>query len=116
MEILAEAARYCGISFLVIGCFFEIVGAIGVLRLPHFLTRAHAVTVASVGGAVLPLIGVALMSLSYTELGLGRIYLACLCIVTALLILIVVPTGSHALVRAALRTKMEIAEEQSRGS
>ncbi|MEM4789671.1 MAG: monovalent cation/H(+) antiporter subunit G [Ignisphaera sp.] len=116
MEILVEVARYCGVSFLVLGCLFEIVGAIGIIRMPDFFTRAHAVTVASVGGAVLPLIGVAMISLSYTELGLGRIYLTCLCIVTALLLLIVVPTGSHALVRAALRTKMKIAEEQSRGS
>ncbi|MEM1526654.1 MAG: monovalent cation/H(+) antiporter subunit G [Ignisphaera sp.] len=116
MEVLTEIAKYCGATFLILGGFFEIIGAIGFIRMPDFFTRAHAVTVASVGGAVLPLIGIALISLSHTELGLGRVYLASLCLITALLLLIVVSTGSHALVRAALRTKTRAVDDRNRGS
>lgn len=101
MEVIIEIIKYCGAFFLLLGGFFEIVGAIGITRMPDFFTRAHAATVAAVGGAVLPLLGIALISLSFTELDLSRLYLAGLCVITALLLLIIVPSGTHAIVRAA---------------
>lgn len=90
-----------GLVLLFIGAFFELVAAIGMLRLPTFYTRMHALTIGAVGGTVVPLIGVALLAFTRIDVGPQRFYLAALCIVSAMLILIVAPTGSHTLVRSA---------------
>lgn len=97
-EILVEVARYIGLSLLVIGGIFEIIGAVGILKLPSFYLRAHAVTMTVVGGSVTPLIGLALISVA--EKGFEGVYLATICTLVAVLILITAPTGSHTLVRA----------------
>jgi len=99
-EVLVEVARYFGLSLLVVGGVFEIIGAIGVLKLPSFYLRAHAVTMTVVGGSITPLIGLA--SISIAEGGAEGAYLATLCVIVAILILITAPTGSHALVKASI--------------
>ncbi|MEL9940810.1 MAG: monovalent cation/H(+) antiporter subunit G [Ignisphaera sp.] len=90
-----------GLIFISAGAFFEFVAAIGFFRMPNFYTRVHALTIGAVGGTVLPLIGVALLAISKVGADPSRLYLATLCIISAIIILIVAPTGSHALVRSA---------------
>lgn len=99
-EVLVNLARYFGLLLLVVGGVFEIIGAVGVLKLPSFYLRAHAVTMTVVGGSVTPLIGLAIVSIA--ERGLEGVYLAATCTVVAILILVTAPTGSHALVRASI--------------
>lgn len=91
-----------GLALLLVGAFFELVGALGVLRFSNFYSRIHAVTVTVFGGTVTPLIGLALILLSRPDLGEGRVYLALICIASSIIILLVAPTGSHALLRAVL--------------
>lgn len=112
-------ARYLGLTLVLAGCFFEFIAAVGVLKVKDFFVRAHVVTLSVIGGTIAPLIGIALISLTLGDLGLGRFYLAALCIVTSMLLLVTAPTGSHALMRAAYisKTKKELNEgaEMSKG-
>ncbi len=82
------------------GGFFLMVSTVGLLRLPDFFTRAHAVGKSETLGALLVLSGLAI----HGGIGLD----------SAKLFLIVIfigvtnPTGIHTLTRAALRSGMVI--------
>lgn len=105
MAFFTDAVELAGAILLIIGGFFELVGAIGILRFPNFFSRIHATTASAIGGTVAPLIGLALIALAQVEMGWTRLYLAFLCIASAVLILFVAPAGSHALIRAAYVSK-----------
>ncbi len=94
-----------GLTLLLIGAFLEIMGAIGMTRLQGFFNRVHAATVSAIGGSVTPLIGVSLLSLALEELGIRRFYVAGNSLTAALLILILAPAGTHALARAAYKSR-----------
>jgi multicomponent Na+:H+ antiporter subunit G len=89
-----------------IGAFCSIVASIGMLRFPNFFVRLHAATVGSIGGAFLPIIGAGLIALGsdflepYKWLFFGSL------IITAILVMLVSPAGSHALARATHRAKV----------
>jgi len=74
------------------GCLFFLAGTIGLLRLPDFYCRLHATTKCDAVGAVLILLGVALIAGADTQT--VRI--------VALIALIAIssPTAGHALARA----------------
>jgi len=95
---------FLGEALIAIGVFFDIIASIGMLRLPDFYSRVHALTVGTIGGAVVPLIGVALVALGAPFLGVYRLYLAGAAIVTAILLLMLAPTGTHVIARAAYRS------------
>lgn len=78
------------------GLFFLIVAAIGMVRLPDFFTRAHAVALTDALGAFLLLAGLALHQ------GFGSNMFRIL-VVLALLYLLN-PVIAHATARAALRS------------
>lgn len=82
--------------FLLLGGFFALIAAIGVLRLPDVLMRMHASTKAGVLGSSLILIG-------------GAIYLNEIEITVRVLAIIVFlmltsPIGAHMIGRASVRT------------
>ncbi|MEM1532517.1 MAG: monovalent cation/H(+) antiporter subunit G [Desulfurococcaceae archaeon] len=106
LQLLLETLKYVGAVLLLLGGFFEITGAIGVLRMPSFFTRMHAVTTSAVGGTVIPLLGIFIVSLTKVELGWSRVYLALLCIASSILILIIAPAGTYALIKAASASKV----------
>jgi len=85
---------------LAVGALFLLVSCVGLLRLPDFYTRAHAVGKSETLGSILILTGLALHN--------G----ASLTSVKLLLILVVIaitnPTATHALTRAALRSGLKI--------
>lgn len=101
--------EYLGLFLLGVGCFFELSGAIGVLRFPDFYTRAHATTMTIIGGTVIPLIGVALISIAWS--GLEGSHLAMICVISSVIIMITAPTGTHMIMRAALLGKLKGAKE-----
>lgn len=76
------------------GVFFLITGAIGYWRLPDFFTRMHAIGKADTLGALLSLLGVAVLC-GFTLVGLKFV-------VAAVFIFIANPNSTHALSRAAL--------------
>ena len=81
-------------TFLVIGAVAMLVGGIGILRLPDLFTRLHAVGIIDTLGVAAILIGLAFMA------GWGLVLIK-LIIIFALLMLLN-PSASHALARAAV--------------
>lgn len=83
------------IGLILIGLFFLMVAAIGMLRLPDVFTRSHAVSLTDSLGAAFLLLGLALYQGFTTNL---------LKILVVLVILYLLnPVIAHATVRAALR-------------
>lgn len=97
---------YIGEILVGIGVLCDLIGAIGMLRFPNFYLRLHAATVGTIGGAFVPLIGVALIAIGSNYLGMYRWFVAGGAIITAFLILILAPAGAHALARATHRAKV----------
>ncbi len=97
---------YVGWALLVIGAIADLIAAIGLNRFPNFFVRLHAATIGTIGGAFYPLLGVALIAFGAEFLGPYRFFMGGAALVTAFLILLLAPAGSHALARAAHRSKV----------
>ena len=91
MTLLVNAASWV---CLVMGGFFCVVGAIGILRMPDFYTRMHAASVTETLGAGLLLLGLILQA--------GLTLIAAKLVALGLLIFFASPTATHALASAAL--------------
>ena len=93
--------------FLLLGGFFALIAAIGVLRLPDVLTRMHASTKAGVLGSSLILIGAAIY-LAETEVT-ARV------VATILFLMLTSPIGAHMIGRASVSgfKKKHVAGEKS---
>ena len=87
------------VIFMLIGAFFLTVSCIGLIRLPDFYTRTHAVGKSETLGAMLVLGGLAL----YNGFALSTVKI----LIILLFVLIANPTATHALLRAALRSGLE---------
>jgi multicomponent Na+:H+ antiporter subunit G len=85
---------------LVGGAIFLLVSSVGLLRLPDFYTRAHAVGKAETLGSMLILAGLAL----HNGAALSSVKLLLLLVVIA----ITNPTATHALARAAWRSGLKM--------
>ena len=105
------------ITFLVLvvgaALFFHTVAAIGVLRMPDFYTRLHAVAKAETLGVVL--------TAAALILWVGPSLLAAKIAFVAVFLFLANPTATHAISRAALRSGMrpwqrEPAEGSPRGT
>ncbi len=94
---------YTGLALAFIGAICDLLGSLGLLKFPNFYIRLHAATIGAIGGAVIPLFGVTLIALGADFLP-HKYVIAGASFVTALLILIIAPTGSHALAYAAHKT------------
>ena len=83
-------------ALLAAGCFFSLVGAIGLNRLPDFYTRSHACGMTDTMGAGLILAGLMVYALYPLQI-------AVLIKLVAVLIFLLVtsPISSHAVTRAA---------------
>ncbi len=90
-----------GLTLIAVGVFYDFIGAIGLLRLPNFFTRLHAATAGAIGGAVVPMIGAALVALGADYLGPPRFFLAGAAFASSILLMILSQAGSHAIARAA---------------
>jgi multicomponent Na+:H+ antiporter subunit G len=85
--------------FLFIGSFLCISGGVGILRFPDFYTRMHAVGVTDTLATAMILIG---LMLQYPD-GLVIIKL----IIILLMTLLIGPTASHALAKAAMKNDLK---------
>lgn len=77
-----------------LGCIFCLIGTLGLLRMPNFITRTHAASLIDSLGAILILSGLIL------EAGLSLITIKLLFILAFLLL--TGPTAIHALVNTAI--------------
>ena len=85
--------------FIALGCFFTVVGALGLIRMPDVYTRMHAGSVIDTTGAGFLLVGLMLQA------GLSLIMLKLLFIL--LIFFFTGPVVSHALAQAALSADIE---------
>jgi len=81
---------------LLAGAVFALTAAVGIVRLPDFFSRTHAISVLDTGGAALLLLGFGLQ----TGLSLDSVKLA----LVLIFILLTGPTAAHALARSALHS------------
>jgi multicomponent Na+:H+ antiporter subunit G len=87
-------------AFMVGGAFFLLVSALGLLRLPDFFSRSHAVGKSETLGSLLFLVGLGIhngFALESAKLGLILFFIG-----------VTNPSGIHVLSRAALRKGLEI--------
>lgn len=85
-----------GMAMVCIGLFFLAVSAIGLIRLPDFYSRAHAVGKSETLGVILVLLGLAL----YNGIAISSLKL----IIILIFIAIANPTATNAIARAAYMT------------
>lgn len=83
--------------FILAGCGFLLVGAIGVLRMPDFYTRLHAAGLTDTMGASFLVAGMLLQS-GLTLTGLKLVLILLFVIFTS-------PIATHALINAAFTAK-----------
>lgn len=95
-----------GEILVAIGIFCDLMGSIGMHRFKNFYLRLHAATVGTIGGAFVPLIGASLIAVGSEFLGYYRWFMAGGALVTAILILILAPAGTHALARATHKARV----------
>ncbi len=84
---------------LIAGAFFLLIGSIGIVRLPDFFTRTHAIGKSDTLGVILALAGLGLaegLTLNSAKL-----------LVAAVFVALTVPVGTHALARAAHRSGLQ---------
>lgn len=85
-----------GLAIMAVGMFFLLVSSIGLIRLPGFFARVHAVSKSETMGTTLILAGLIVhegLTLVSLKLGLILVFVA-----------IANPVGAHLLTRAAIRT------------
>lgn len=87
---------------LFIGCFFTLVGAIGLYRLPDFFCRLHGPAKATTMGVG----GVLIASMLYFSLNTGPISVHELLI--TLFLMISAPVTAHMLSKAAIQQKLKL--------
>ncbi|MFA4640490.1 monovalent cation/H(+) antiporter subunit G [Pyrococcus kukulkanii] len=91
-----------GAILITIGGICDLFGAIGLLKFPNFYVRLHAATIGTIGGAVIPLFGVALLALG-TDIP-HKYAIAGASLITGMITLLAAPAGATALAYAAHKT------------
>ncbi|CAN5307749.1 hypothetical protein BH23BAC3_BH23BAC3_06420 [soil metagenome] len=81
--------------FIVLGIIFMLAGSIGMLRLPDFYSRSHAISKSDTLGVIF-VIGGLIIYEGFTQSSLKLLFII-------LFIALSNPIGSHALARAALK-------------
>jgi multicomponent Na+:H+ antiporter subunit G len=92
---MIEIQSIISIIFIVAGILFMLMGSIGILRLPDFYARTHAVGKSDTLGIVFVIVGLIIFE-GFTQSSL-KLFLI------VLFIALSNPIGSHALGRAALK-------------
>jgi len=92
--------EWIALPFVVAGAFFLFVSAVGLIRLPDFFSRAHAVGKSETLGSLLILIGLVFHH--------GFVFESGKLILIVIFVAITNPTGIHTLTRAALRAGLDV--------
>lgn len=98
---MTTAITAAALGLIAAGLAFHLVAAVGVLRLPDFYTRLHALSKADTLGTLLALGGIAVWE--------GASLTAVKVLLIAVFFFLANPAGAHALARAAYRTGLEAA-------
>ena len=91
--------------FIGIGLFFNLVGTVGLHRLPDMYTKLHAATKCTTFGSIFLIIAVIMQAANIWAQGETSQSVMCIHAVLALVALLVTnATGAHAIARAAHRS------------
>lgn len=85
-------------ALIAAGCFFILVGAIGLVRMPDIYTRAHATSIIDTVGAGFLILGL-MLQVGFTLVALKLLFLLAISF-------FMLPVVSHALAQAALHEKI----------
>lgn len=96
---------YMGIALTFAGGLLDVIAVLGFFKFKDFYTRLHAATVGAIGGGFYPLIGVSLIVLSLDVSTQVKLSFVGVCLLSAAAIALGVPSGTHALARAAYRSR-----------
>jgi multicomponent Na+:H+ antiporter subunit G len=91
-----DFSHYLAALLVLLGSFFALVGAIGLVRLPDVYTRSHAASKAGTVGSGLAMLAIAVSS--------PEIYVATRAIAGLLFFLLTAPVAAHLLMRAAYKS------------
>jgi multicomponent Na+:H+ antiporter subunit G len=91
----AELCNYLTAILILLGSFFALVGAIGIIRLPDVYARSHAASKAGTIGSGFALLAVAVSA--------SEVYVATHAIAGLLFFLLTAPVAAHLLMRAAYK-------------
>ena len=94
---MISVLNYIGCSIVIIGCVFNILSAIGCIRMPNFYTQLHAAGVGDSCGSILALLGLILVN------GFNLISLKIFLLIPILLIMN--PGSTNALINSGLHDK-----------
>jgi len=83
------------VIFITFGIIFMLVGSLGILRLPDFYARTHAVSKSDTLGIIFVILGLVIYE-GFTQSGLKLVLIV-------IFIALSNPVGTHALARAALK-------------
>ncbi|MFB1082430.1 monovalent cation/H(+) antiporter subunit G [Jeotgalibacillus sp. JSM ZJ347] len=102
---MIDISEYFVAAFILIGAFFGVVTAIGLIRLPDLYTRTHAASKSATLGVMSVLIGALLFFLTEEGMFNSRIVLG------IFFVLITAPVGGHLIARAAYNSGVKLAPE-----
>jgi len=102
--VLTEVLTTLLLMGALIGGILDVIAALGMIRFKDFYLRLHALTVGVIGGSFYPLILLGLYSMIKLPYP-SNYYVGGIALTTAFFILITAPAGSHAIARAAHRSK-----------
>ena len=94
MSMIIEWISY---ACILVGSAFCLIGAIGLIRMPTFMTRVHAVSILDTLGAILVLVGL-MLNAGLTLITVKLIFILIFLLLTG-------PVAIHALVSSAMRDK-----------
>jgi multicomponent Na+:H+ antiporter subunit G len=92
-DVFAVVREFASMAFLSGGCFFIVIGSLGLVRFPDFYSRMHAAGVTDTLGVWLAIVGLVLQSPS--------LLVAVKLLIIALFIFFTSPTSTHAIANAA---------------
>ena len=96
-----------GLTAVICGAFFLLVGSIGLIRLPDFYTRNHATGKSDTLGIMLVIVG--LMFIEGFSLNSAKLFFI------LIFVFLTNPTGTHALANAALNSGLKPWFKKDRG-
>lgn len=98
---------YIVIALLVVGLFFFLAGAIGVIRFPDFYSRLHPAGMLDSMGLLLTMGGLALYTLFHHGLSLASLLTSLKIILIVVFVYITSPTATHAIIDAGMRAGLK---------
>lgn len=105
LDLFILIIRYIGLALITLGGFASVIAAIGFYRFKNFYLRLHPLTINTIWGCVFPLTGISLLTITLEELGIYKWFMAGASFITALIVLMLAPAGSHAIARGVHKSR-----------